>query len=504
MYDQLSTLRTLLETTDRALATEIDANWIESQWNIRGAQAALFRRYTQGDHDAKLTDQMKNMLRVKENDAQIDDFVVNYCNIVIEKFAARLHVNKFDTGDDAANQWVLHRLNESRFMANEGMFYRGAARDASAFAIIDPQTLTFKVEPSFDGYSGVVAIYDNDGNIQWAAKIWHEATGELINMPGSDNEDEPLQVSYIIVYQPDKLSAWIDDGSGAKPYAMWNGESELDWKLKRIPVFQFTNKKDSYNYHGESELRAVVPLQNMLNRTLHSTGMVEELGAFPINVIIGAALNIGALTPGSIISMPLKDSGGNIITNPTPEQLDLIRAIQHFTLQPADLDKYLNALEKFVVQIAQVTETPIYGVTTAGNLSGEALKQLEIGLIGKCERFQRENTDTWREIVMMLRDIQQLYATPGIEKAPKFDSVSVVWKSPEVRDNNLEIATLINLYEHTSGLFPAEFYRQRIGVLLDMSEDQIKKWGELAEKERALNFANILTGGNGEGGMELV
>ena len=380
---------------------------------------------------------------------------------------------------------------------------RGAARDACSFAVIDPATLTFKVEPSFDGYSGVVVIYDEEGHIQWAAKMWHEGTGELTAMPDSENEDLPEQISYIIVYQGDKMTAWKDDGA-LVPYPYWNGEAEMPWKLGRVPVFQFTNKRDAYNYHGESELRPVVPLQNMLNRTLHSTGMVEELGAFPVNIIIGAALEIGAIVPGSIVCLPLTDSAGEQITEPTDEQIAPINAVKHIALQPADLDKYLHALDKFVIQVAQTTETPIYGVTTSGNLSGEALKQLEIGLIGKCERLQRENTDTWREIVEMLRDIQAQYNTPGIERAPAFDTVSVVWKTSEVRDENREIEVLIALYEKTAGLFPAEFYRQRVGVLLDMTEDQIKVWGEKAETERALNFANILTGGNGEGGMQLV
>jgi hypothetical protein len=388
-------------------------------------------------------------------------------------------------------------------MSNEGMFYRGAARDESAFAILDTETLTFKVEPAFDGYSGVVVIYDNDGHIKWAAKMWHEASGEMTAQPGSDKENLPEQVGYIVVYEPNRLSAWKDDGA-LSPYPYWNGMSEMEWKLDRVPVFHFVNKKDSYNYHGESELRPVIPLQNMLNRTLHSTGMVEELGAFPVNVIIGAALDVGAITPGSIVCLPLFDKDGQQVTEPDESQIALINAVKHFVLKPADLDKYLAALEKFVVQVAQTTETPIYGVTTSNNLSGEALKQLEIGLIGKCERFQRENTDTWREIIEMMRDIQAVYNTPNIPPCPKFDGVSIVWKSPEMRDEQSEIATLITLYEKTPGLFPAEFYRYRIGVLLDMSEDQIKDWAQKAMDEQALNFANLTTGGNGEGGLDLV
>jgi len=172
-------------------------------------------------------------------------------------------------------------------------------------------------------------------------------------------------------------------------------------------------------------------------------------------------------------------------------------------IPPADLDKFTGAIEKFVVQLSHVTQTPIYGVTSSGNLSGEALKQLEIGLIGKVERFQRENTDSIKEIFLMMLDIQANYNN-GKGSPPKFDVVSVQWKSAELRDQNADLAALVDMYVKTPGVFPKSFYRARIGGILGLDEAQIVQLGEDADLEDSMRFANLLTAGDGEGGLELV
>src|SRR3990172_3881557 len=82
-----------LEQTNPKLASEIDAqNSFAPLVKQRGARIAKYRRYERGDHDADLTEQMRKMLRLKSDSAELSDFNDNYMRIIVDKMAGRLHV----------------------------------------------------------------------------------------------------------------------------------------------------------------------------------------------------------------------------------------------------------------------------------------------------------------------------------------------------------------------------------------------------------------------------
>ena len=382
MADNSQFLKAILIKTAPELAKQIDAEWVAEQWKIRGARTAKYRRYSSGDHDAHISEQSRKMHNLQEaGDDKLEEWAMNYISIVIDKMASRLHVSDFNLGTDEANKWLDERMEESKFIETEGMVNRGAVRDANSYVIIDPETVTYKLDPAYDGYTGVVSILSDDNTIQWACKVWTEGSGEgVIENLSQDEITGYSQELYAIAYYGNKMTAWKGqvNGAGAEAFGFWNGQTEQEWKLDRLPVVMFVNKRDSNNRFGESEIRPALPIQNILNTTMHTTDMVEQLGAYPIPVIIGAKMDSEGMMPGTIVSLELLDADGNPITEVTEEQARLLSSIKHFTIQPADLDKYIAAMDAFVMQLTQVTQTPIYGVTTGGNLSGEALKQLEI------------------------------------------------------------------------------------------------------------------------------
>jgi hypothetical protein len=143
-------------------------------------------------------------------------------------------------------------------------------------------------------------------------------------------------------------------------------------------------------------------------------------------------------------------------------------------------------IDKEVQQISNVSATPIYGVTTQGNLSGEALKQLEIGLLGKVERFQRQNADAIKELITLTAEIQNAFTSSA--SAPQFQDVNIIWKSPEILDVNARIATLSQMREKMPGLFSDEWYIKRIGVLLGMSQSEIQEVADKSAMQQGFNF----------------
>ena len=399
------------------------------------------------------------------------------------------------------------------------MFYRGAFRDMTSYAIIDPVSVTFSIEPAYNGYDGVVVIYDGQDNVQWACKVWCEGSGESVETNESDGENVSYEQDvYLIVYQKERMTAWKGsvNGSNLEPAEFWDvnvfsdngngyatvkqGASEMKWLPDDIPVVPFVHKKDANNMNGESVERAALTLQNELNTTIRTMDMAAQLGAYPTPVFFGVQFEYDdGIMPGSIVSVPMLDASGNPLSEVSEEQARLLAAVKHVTLEPANLDNYLNAIRLIVEQMMILTQTPVYGVVAGGNISGEALKQLEIGLIGNCERFQRENTDAWKKIIYLLRDVQSMMQNEVGSSVPNFDSIDIKWKTPEIRNKDEELEQLYTMREKAPGLWPDSLYREKIGALMDIDQKQIVELGDAADAEGVNRLQDLLTGGGATG-----
>lgn len=490
-----------LENTNPGLAQSIDAS---NSWKAtilkRGARVRKYRRYERGDHDADITDQMKAMLRLKTDDADLEDLNDNYMRIVIDKMAGRLMVTTVTPGgasedNEQASTWIGEIMKRNDFDALQGELYRGAIRDGDSYALIDPAKMTWSAEPAYDGHSGVVAIFDpTTKEPLWACKLWSEADDQNQLLDDTEGIQTVMQA---IVYQPDEITYWVGrvQGSDVMPRIKENKTNAEAWQYGKIPLIHVANQRDNYTDYGESEIRPAIPLQNILNRTLYSMTMASELSAFKLYYAIGLEINKDGILPGSVINLTMKDDAGNIIYDLTPEQVEFLKSIQIGELGGTDLTQYTGEIDKLVREISQATQTPIYGVTAEGNLSGEALKQLETGLIGKIYRFQKENTGEIKRLFTMSAELQNVYKN-DFTKAPEVDDVNILWKSPEILDVNARITVLITMREKTAGLWPDSWYREQIGGLLGMEAKQIKLEGEQVKIEQ-MSSIEALVGSNG-------
>jgi hypothetical protein len=202
----------------------------------------------------------------------------------------------------------------------------------------------------------------------------------------------------------------------------------------------------------------------------------------------------GGMVPGGMLNMVLTDASGKPITDFTAEQIEFLKSCRIGQLSATDISQYTNQIEKVVKEISQATQTPIYGITAQGNVSGDALKQLEIGLIGKCQRFQRQNTDAIKELIMLTAKMERVFK-PGLG-TPEIKSVSVTWKSPELLDVDAQVKTLITMRKDAPGLWADSFYQNKIGQLLGLSKTDITNEIDAAT-EQADEEAESITGANG-------
>jgi len=180
--------------------------------------------------------------------------------------------------------------------------------------------------------------------------------------------------------------------------------------------------------------------------------------------------------------MVLQDESGNTISDLTSEQIEFLKAVKVGELSATDISQYTNQLAEITKHISQTSQTPIYGITTTGNLSGEALKQLEIGLIGKVSRFQNENIGAVQDLIKLTAQMQNTYNYNNLGVAPIVDNVDVNWKPAEIINAQEVISSILDIRERAPGLFDDDFIRQQIGAVLGLSQAQIDEEGDKAQK----------------------
>jgi len=476
--------------TDPALYNSIDAgiSW-RGDLKKRGARVAKFRRYEDGDHDSNMTDQMRAMLRLVKDDADLNEMNINYCGIVVDKMSGRLQVSEVNSDDNATQTYITELLARNSWDSIQGTAYRGAVRDGDGYVMIDPGSTRWVVEPAYDGFSGVVAIFDSEDTPIWACKMWSVAD------MGTADENPSYTSMRVVVYQPERITFWKGSAGGASVEPDPN-IPERSWPAGKIPLVHFANCRDSYTQYGKSEIRKVIPPQDVLNRTLYSMVMASEFSAFKVAWSIGLELDKSGITPGAVLNLILADATtGKPITEMTAEQIAFLNACRVGEFGATDISQYTNQIEKVVAQICWVSSTPIYGLTFAGALSGDALRQLEIGLIGKCQRFQNENKSAVRNLIELTAAIQNSFRS-DFGEAPKLGAISITWKSAEILDTDAAVTAIIGVREKAPGLFTDDFLRGKIGGLWGMTQAQILKASEDAKNE-SVNALNSLTGGAG-------
>jgi hypothetical protein len=516
--DNAALLRNALLVTDPELNKLIDGQI--SWWNSirkRGARVHKYRNYERGDHDANITDQMRNMLRLKADDAAMNDFNDNYMGMVIDKMVARIVVSEILTDSEAIDKnWLQPMLQERDFKAAQAMWWRSATRDGDAFVMVDLETGLWTTEPAYDGFSGMTAIFDaKTRKPLWGCKMWAET--DILDKPQVDQTVQSNTVRtrmHLIVFQPGRVSYWtglegtlqVDpenpdalgvplspegapQGTGA---ALEVKNTDPNVRLlpaelsEALPFVAFANKRDSFTRYGDSELRVAIPLQDVLNRTLYSMVMASEFAAFGVNWSIGFEIDPAGIVPGGIVNLFLKDSSGKVITDFTPEQVSFISACKVGQFPATQIAQYISQIEMLVEEIGQATQTPIQGRTSSGVISGSALQQLESGLISKVTRFQEQNTDAVKSLIKLTAQIERIYHPE--KGAPELKTVDVQWKTPIILDIPAEITNLYTMKEKTASMWSDDFYRRKIGALLGMSKEDIDREAQAAEEQKQENM----------------
>jgi len=446
----------------------------------RGNRIHRYRRYYDGDHDAGLTNEMRQLLRVSsigrrvssdsnEYDPNSAPFNVNLMPMIVDTKVDRLELIRIEADNDAAAEWANDQLRRNRADQLQLQIAESTSRDGDTFLFVDfedgAEFCNWVHEPAYDGISGMVVLYPSTyaKNPTIAIKIWH------ITSEGGQTADT-MRVN---TYTNDAIHRYISDGGDQlSPYT----EDGIDYiqpnPLGIIPVVHFRNNSTRYDNYGRSDIDDSIPLQDALNRTMVSMVATSELTAFPVRYGIGGFTFPSKVTPGMFLNL----TGGQPASND--------EKIEAGEFAAGGIVPFISQGEWIIDQIYAVSKTPKPG--GGANESGEAKKQNEAALLGRIKRAQISYGASWEQVLEMAWIVETQYG----KRPPAYESFNAQWAKGEIR-NDKEILENAALLMAANPTFPIKEYYKIVAPVFGWDDKKIKELTEGNDTEAQARVARL-------------
>lgn len=473
-------LKTRYAATLTAVAKQLNQHMARDSWvtdnSLRASLIQQYRDYYDGTHQGFITPEIAKLLRVAEwSDEMPSPFNSNYCPVIVDTMADRLSVANIEADTEAATDWINQLLADNHFDGLQGDIHLATLRDGDTFIFVDwdrdLNRPVFYHELAFTHeHGGIIVLYERSDrdDIKAAIKIWYTTQKEYADTVRFN------------IYYPDRIEKYIgattgqgvemykDNPSDTWPYAWVDSTGQP----LGVPIVVFSNGKTGTKHHGVSELQKVLPLQDILNRHLHSMLANVELAGFSMLKVIGADMQNMAIAPGMIL---------NIGKTPIATQYHLPVADR---IEAGDVEGIMRAYWLVKEEIYDITNTPRTD-TASANASGEALKQREIGLMGKCRRFQVKIGNSWERVIRIAHRLQMTF---GVAATPAIQVLSTNWNSAEVRNVKEGIENIVLV----SGIIGQEQTIREIGELLAWTPEKIQQVIDAQVNAQAQDINNLL------------
>ena len=424
--------------------------WIQQQADERRTDYELSRQYYGGDHDTAITDRLKKFLPPR---LQFRD---NFMNVVVDSLSERLTVLGFDIEDETISEWVGELWGRNRMDHMQNVVHTETIMLGDSYLLCDWDELNERPRWTHQMAEMIVPHYnENTREIDWASKKW-------IQRPHIGEEPE----TRLNLYYPDRVEKFVAGGGVWARYS----EPEEPWPVPwvdgsgepiGVPLIHFRNRPMGSDF-GQSEIINVIPMQDLLNKSLIDLTMILDTLAFPqrytLNVNHGSSrLDI---LPGSVTEFHSEYDGGTV-----------------GQWNAATVDGPLKSIEALVQHIAGTTRTPQHLFQIIGGIpSGEALKTAESGLVNKAKQRMVNFGNSWEDALMLAMRIQGVFGTalPEIEEG----SIQTTWDDPETRNEQAHMESLKAKME--LGITKHQIWRE-----MGYTQEQIDQMDEDNTQERA-------------------
>ncbi len=350
----------------------------------------------------------------------------NWPGLIVGSVEERLEVQGVRFGDDTADQEAWALWQEAGLDAESSMFHDAILTNGRGYAIVwgdgsrDPQpritlehsslcVVEYAPGPRRERRAALRRWRD-DG--YWHANLY---TPEAVyKFRATQGEDDP----------PQQSSGWEqrqDEGDDIWP---------LPNPLGVVPVVEFAvNRSLRPNPFGTAagEFETNVRHIDRINYKVFSGLVALTWSGFPLRYVIGDP-----------ILYEKKELEGELIddkTKPIPPFKALASAVAQFTnkdakvgqLPEANVDNY--SPEEDIKHLAALTKTPAhYLLGEMVNLSADAIRAGEAGLISKVKRHHRSLGESWEEVIRLAFRVQDPNDPRGSDA-----SAQIIWADPESR-----------------------------------------------------------------------
>jgi hypothetical protein len=342
---------------------------------------------------------------------------VNWCPLVVAAVLERLRITGFRNGNEAGDKraWEIWQYNN--LDADSDIAHLEALKFCRAYVMVGPggegEPPLITIESPLDVIhrnsttnrrkrSAALRIFvDDDGTkcatLYTPTQVWRWRRNGQVSAA-----DDDLST---VMWEPRMLPgrAWPEvNGLGVVPLVPLLTQPELDgW--------------------GNSELAAVIPLQDMVNKTVADMLVASEFVAMPQRTATGLDIERDPVTNQPV--EPFKPTSRLWQSESTETKFG------EFT--GANLGNYVEVLTSLKQDIATITRTPPHYFYLSGQFpSGEAIQSAEAGLVAKARERMLTYGEAWEEVMRLafIVDNRPQDAKPDME---------TMWADPEYRSESV-------------------------------------------------------------------
>ena len=372
----------------------------------------------------------------------------NWCEVIANAVAERLTVTGFRFGStaDTAAAWTI---------------WQASSMDADAElvqtdALITGQSLVL-VQADEDNPTGVTI--STESPVQ--ACVVYEPGNRRKRLAGYKRFREPGEndpTEWLIT--ADEVAIWPPRADRRRPIIEPN-PSGVVGMIEIVPQPRTLGP-------GRSELVSAVSFQDRINTTIFNRMVSGDYGAFRQVWATGIRLArevIKTSEGGEVtkVQAPFQMGVNRLLTNESPEG-------RFGSLPETSLTGYLASVEQDVTMLAAATQTPMHYLTgQLVNLSADAIRAAEAGLVSKVRRRSLHIGEAWEEA------IRTAFTLTGRAGAADVEA-ETLWADFETRSIGQLVDSLVKM--RTLGV-PVEALWERYGA----TQQEIDRWRGLAEAD---------------------
>jgi hypothetical protein len=376
--------------------------------------------------------------------AFLEESGANWCELVVNAVAERLQVTgfRFGTPEQSDAAWQIWQANS--LDADAELVQTDALVQGCAFALVQPDD-------------------DNPTGVTITGESAMQAT--VLYAPGSRRKR-------IAGYKRYHAQPWemVTGQAGAIEVLILPGEVWTWYPGSSEPVVE----KNPAGFIGmvelcpqprtlappRSELHSAISIQDRIHTTIFNRMVATDYGAFRQIWATGIKIAREVIkTPDGEtyrVTRPFDIGANRLLANEAPDG-------KFGSFTESSLSGYLQSVAQDIEQLAAITQTPPhYLLGQMVNISADAIKAAETGLVAKCRRRSRHIGEGWEEV---MRLAFTLTGSPGATDI----SAECIWADMETRSEGQRVDALVKMA--TLGV-PREVLWQKWGA----TPQEIEEW----------------------------